>query len=634
MTTASIAIVGVGPRGISLLERIAARRNDSSPAVDVHLIDDVELGAGRVWDTKQTRVLCMNTLAARVTLFTEPGATVSAPVLEGPTMYEWIQLMRGDDPAQAGINDAKVELYRTHPADQHVAEEYAAELRETLPHSNPSRALYGEYLRWVYETVLARLPESVTAHRHYGRVINLTEGADADTLTVRGKDSEETISADATVWAAGWVQPGPTEEEAILAEAAHSPQRTWIHSGNPIDQNYSDIPAGETVIARGLGMGFYDIMALTTIGRGGRFVEDDSARSGLRYEAAGEEPTFVITSRRGFPFFPKADFGGLPPEAKTVRMDRAIAKLAGHSDIDFETELWPAIARDAYEAYFTALAGTEPDKLTASLPDIIEVIDNTAPNDLGKETARLTSAPFELNDFFHPLSDVPGDSSREDITEEIARRMQWHIQQARLGVKSAAYAALWVISECRKPISVLGFPGRYTRESRIGRYSEVTALGQMAGSGPPLFRFQQLLALVDAGLASFLGDKPEVQVTDNGFRAVSGKRSVTAATLVDAWTYKPNIRRPGDPLTKQLLADGRLRPFADHGVDTGSPETDDATRLTVHPDGSLDKRLHLVGIPTYAQWPDTTISPMPGTDPLMLQETDKTAASLLKVADA
>lgn len=62
------------------------------------------------------------------------------------------------------------------------------------------------------------------------------------------------------------------------------------------------------------------------------------------------------------------------------------------------------------------------------------------------------------------------------------------------------------------------------------------------------------------------------------------------------------------------------------------PETDGATRRTVHPDGSLDERLHIVGIPTYAQWPDTTISPMPGTDPLMLQETDKTAGSLLKVA--
>ena len=58
------------------------------------------------------------------------------------------------------------------------------------------------------------------------------------------------------------------------------------------------------------------------------------------------------------------------------------------------------------------------------------------------------------------------------------------------------------------------------------------------------------------------------------------------------------------------------------GVQTGSPETDTTTRRTIHPDGSQDSRLHIIGIPTHAQMPDTTISPMPGTDPLMLQETD------------
>ncbi len=49
-------------------------------------------------------------------------------------------------------------------------------------------------------------------------------------------------------------------------------------------------------------------------------------------------------------------------------------------------------------------------------------------------------------------------------------------------------------------------------------------------------------------------------------------------------------------------------------------------------DGTLDPRLHIIGIPTWGQLPDTTISPMPGTDPLMLQETDKAARSALAVA--
>ena len=45
-----------------------------------------------------------------------------------------------------------------------------------------------------------------------------------------------------------------------------------------------------------------------------------------------------------------------------------------------------------------------------------------------------------------------------------------------------------------------------------------------------------------------------------------------------------------------------------------------------------DPRVHLVGIPTHAQLADTTISPMPGTDPLMLQETDAAAGSALRIA--
>ena len=84
-------------------ERIAAYLKErGGGSVTLHIIDDAQLGAGRVWETAQTRTLCMNTLAGAVTLFTEPGATVAAPVLEGPTMYEWIQLVRGEREAVSG----------------------------------------------------------------------------------------------------------------------------------------------------------------------------------------------------------------------------------------------------------------------------------------------------------------------------------------------------------------------------------------------------------------------------------------------------------------------------------------------------------------------------------------------------
>lgn len=164
-----------------------------------------------------------------------------------------------------------------------------------------------------------------------------------------------------------------------------------------------------------------------------------------------------------------------------------------------------------------------------------------------------------------------------------------------------------------------------TWESRTSTYKEFMAFGQMVSSGPPLFRTRQLFALVDAGLATFLGERPQLEVGEK-FTLRTRHGEASSAWLIDAWMHSPDVRRAADPLAVSLK--GRVRAFVDHGQATGSPETT-WNRRVVNPDGSEDPRLHIVGIPTYAQWPDTTISPMPGTDPLMLQETDRTAGSLL-----
>ncbi|WP_284864545.1 FAD/NAD(P)-binding protein [Corynebacterium rhinophilum] len=620
MATPAIAIVGMGPRGISILERLTAHMDDSSSSVTVHLIDEAQHGAGRVWETDQTKTLCMNTRAGAVTLFTEPGATVDAPVLEGPTQYEWIQLLRGEGEK---IATAKRELFAQHPPAPRIATEYGAELAATRPESNPTRALYGEYLRWVYDAVLARLPESISTVSHHHRVETITTDGAADILHL---DDGSQVRADATVLAYGWMAPRFNDEEQRLAESG----LRWIAPGNPVEQDYAAIPAGEDVLVRGLGMGFYDIMALTTIERGGRFVEDATTRSGLRYEASGKEPHFIVSSGRGYPFHPKSEYNELPPTMPRRRLHEVIGKLQGTEDIDFDAQVWPAIARDSYEAYITTLERVNPEALLRPREEILAVIDSTAPDDLGTALTPLVTQPWDMTELMYQVAGFTGDISA--LTAHIADSLASDIQEAAAGHDSPMKAALWSLSQSRKPASILGAEGRYTRESRTGRYAQFMSFGQMVGSGPPLFRVRQLLALVDAHLVRFLGDHPTLAIESDHFTLTSGPRSTSAPTLVDAFMHKPDIRVAGDPLTRGLVEGGRVRPFADHRQDTGSPETDGATRRTVHPDGSLDERLHIVGIPTYAQWPDTTISPMPGTDPLMLQETDKTAGSLLKVA--
>src|SRR5687767_4787604 len=69
----AIAVVGVGPRGTSVLERLCASAPELTPdtALTIHLVDPAPPGPGRVWRTDQSAELLMNTVASQVTLFTD-----------------------------------------------------------------------------------------------------------------------------------------------------------------------------------------------------------------------------------------------------------------------------------------------------------------------------------------------------------------------------------------------------------------------------------------------------------------------------------------------------------------------------------------------------------------------------------
>ncbi|MBV9920670.1 MAG: FAD/NAD(P)-binding protein, partial [Pseudonocardia sp.] len=137
-----IAVVGSGPRGLSVLERLAARATQApdGPGAEVWLIDDVEVGCGRVWRTDQSPWFLMNTAASEVTMFSGPPDDGPARAGAGPSLGQW---WADVDPQEA---------------DQ---DGYAP------------RAVYGRYLRFVLDTVERTAPDRVTVHRVLGRVVDV-----------------------------------------------------------------------------------------------------------------------------------------------------------------------------------------------------------------------------------------------------------------------------------------------------------------------------------------------------------------------------------------------------------------------------------------------------------------------------
>ncbi|MFD5598980.1 FAD/NAD(P)-binding protein [Leucobacter sp. NPDC058333] len=679
----SIAIIGAGPRGTSLIERIGAhlRAADDAGAaprpLELHLIEESAFGAGRIWRTDQTRELCMNTLADAVTLFTEPTSSIAGPVREGPTLYEWglLALAResatgvdgpsGLDPA---LSEAIARIPATHAAqvDAHpirtgFAAEYRAELAAFRPETHPSRALYGEYLEWCLERAVSELPAAVRVVRHTGRAVSITRvGAGRERIELAGG---ERIDADAVALATGWMPRADTETERELGrQVSERPELVWVRPGSPVEQDLSGVPERGNVIVRGLGMGFFDTMALLTLGRGGEFEDDATAPGGLRYLQSGREPIMHVTSGRGVPFRAKTLYGSLPPRSEQ-RFLLGVDWSREARPIDFDRQFWPRIVADAYFDHYRTLrrvraaATTAPAEIVESVigsaiqPHTVAGGEAHAPG-AGEPLTAVVSAvaaavaefvpdPADRLDLLSEMRPVAHPvESAEEFDDWVVQRVARDLAEAELGRDSALKAGLWSVSSARGVANRVGSLGGFDAESRKSGFAMLQAVGGMAGSGPPAFRTRQLLALAAVGLVKFIGPAARVRVSDRGFTAASplvADSEVTSSTLIDAWMHFHDLAETADPLAQSLVRAGRARAFriSDRlgGTRaTGAFDVDPATGLLVHPGGERDTTVHVAGIPVDEQLHDTIISPMPGTDPPMLRETDRVARSLVEIA--
>ena len=87
-----LAIVGFGPRGLSVAERLCANAESLLPEgreLVIHLVDPYVFEGGQVWRSTQDQSLLMNTVACQVTMFVDDTVDCAGPVVGGPSLYEW-----------------------------------------------------------------------------------------------------------------------------------------------------------------------------------------------------------------------------------------------------------------------------------------------------------------------------------------------------------------------------------------------------------------------------------------------------------------------------------------------------------------------------------------------------------------
>ncbi|MFC9458394.1 FAD/NAD(P)-binding protein [Streptomyces sp. NPDC058430] len=570
----SLVIVGAGPRGTGILERIAANAPEyAGLELDIHLVDPFPPGGGRVWRQAQSSLLWMNSQSQDVTMFTDDTVELDGPVLPGPALHEWADL---DGRAFA------------------------------------DRQLQGAYLRWVYERSVAALPPGVTVRHHPRRALRVSgprEGRQQVWLDGRARP----LLADTVVLAQGHLDAELDEEQRELSAYAREHGLVHLPPDFTADSDLSALAPGEDVLVRGFGLAFVDLMVLLTEGRGGRYEGDT-------YIPSGREPVLYVGSRRGIPYHSKIGYdwtGERPPLPRFLgpaEIDELLARPDGY---DFRRDVWPLIDKELGFAHYHRLFTAHPGRTAVAWADFEEKYAAAEPLSAELQALVASAVPdpadrLDLTALDHPLDGVRH-TSYEELQEGLRGYITADLERRHDPAHSPDLAVF---------LGLLSVYGQVVRLGDIGSWWH--GFFSYLASGPPGPRLRQLLALSRAGVVKFAGADMRVTAEDGVFRATSATvpgSVIEARALVEARLPHPTLARTRDQLLRELYEEGA------RATPAGLLAVDPEDGRILHRDGTAHPRRFALGPHTNARGAGAFTRPR--TNSPSFRQNDATARAVL-----
>ncbi|TMR09477.1 FAD/NAD(P)-binding protein, partial [Nonomuraea zeae] len=440
----AVAVIGAGPTGTVLLERICANAPEllGDGRLDVHVVDPHPHGAGRVWRAEQPDLLWANSAAADVTVFTDASVRCAGPIRPGPTLAEWL----GCEPG----------FFAPRP-------------------------VLSRYLSHAFERAVRTAPRNVRVHLHRAAAAGLTDARAAQRVEL---SSGERLEADAVVLAQGHqgVRPAPQEAEQAAFAGRHG--LAYVPTGYAADLALDALPAGEPVLVRGAGLAFVDLMVLLTSGRGGRFTGDGE----LVYLPSGREPRLYVGSRRGVPYHAKTGY----------RLARSPAGSPGFLDAGAPAaERRAAVAKELAYAYYRELFTAHPSRTKIGW-EAFESAFAAAEWGGRQSRALVTKSVSRYADRLHlDRLDRPLHGMRFGDLAGLQRWMHGYLTADLERRADPAHSA--DLAMIHGLISVRAALGEG------GSDPWFDGLFNFVASGPPAPRLAELRALARAGVVTFLG---------------------------------------------------------------------------------------------------------------------------------
>ena len=485
-----VAIVGMGSRGLSILEQLIglAHRNPQRRLL-VEVFDPQTPGSG-LHRPEQPDYLMLNTMAGQISAFSAafPASLPDQPA--GLTFLQWCAThnVRLDERGHLDAAGRPVEFGDFAP-----------------------RRLLGRYLQDSYRYLLELYPAHVQVRHHRESIVGCCPSAGEPGFQLTCGNGQQ-MAVDGVFLTTGHA---PRECEAVT---------------------------GRRVAIQGLGLTAMDTLAELTQGRGGRYVRDNSV-CGWRYQPSGREPQIYLFSRSGLPFHTRPQWqpdqpAPAPPRFFTPAAIRALRRESLDGRLDFVKQVLPLI-----EDEMRSRCGSFDPKIHLQI---------------------------------EPWQGEPG------AYEQWFR--QWieaDLLRSRQGTAASPLTqALEVWRDCRDVLRLAVDHNGLTDASIQAFYNQWAALGNRLVGGPQQERYEDLLALMDAGIVRVLAP---LQIHGPG---------ITFDALIKARTAHSGLSGGRSALLDDLLRQGRVgraHPYPADGIEV------DRQNRAIGSDGRVEPRLWVLG---------------------------------------
>ena len=547
MKRTSITIIGMGPRGLSVLERIAAFACGSATLLEVNIIEPGDCGPG-VHSPRQPQHLLINTIASQVTIFPFREAVGLASPCAPTSLTDWARAQ--------GYRRFGEQFLRLAPGEEGGVEISDADY---LP-----RQLLGHYLCWAYGQIVAAMPATVAVRHLRQRAADILTQPDGN-YTVE-LDNGYPVHSDFVFLATGHSSNVLSDEQAWCRKFAQDHARynsklVYLRHVYPLER-LGAIGSDATVGIEGIGLTAHDVVAELTVGRGGRF-ERDGAR--LRYRRSGLEPAMLLFSRNCLPAAARGvNQKGLDGrhQAQFFTRDavRALRAGRGQAQLDFDAELLPLLLREMGYAWCSARDGAAPDPASYELGD--------------EERAALDAMLFPLRG-----------RSFGNAGEFAAFFRSWleaDLREAERGnLSSPAKASADVLRDARAVLQDIVEHSGLTPSSHRKFLSVYNPAINRITFGPPRQRNAQLLALLDAGVLEVAaGPNAALRIDEERsqfalhtkFAGAIHTQYLDALVVARLDPYSPQT--DDTLLTRNLMRRGTVRPYFNGNFHPGGLDID------------------------------------------------------------